>query len=86
MAEKIVIDKAGRVVLPKRIRDKMRLSAGDALLLEHQDEQLTLRPARPQAALTKEQGVWVYQGERSEESIPDLIDVAREKRIREFHS
>jgi len=84
MPKSVPIDKAGRVVLPKSVRDKMRLSAGDELLVEQQGEQLTLRPLRSQATLKKERGVWVYQGERSAISITELIEREREKRLGEF--
>ena len=84
----ISLDKAGRVVLPKDLRDKLRLEAGDELLVEETGEQIILRPVRAQPTLKKERGVWVYQGQReaeqSNESLPDLIDAAREKRLREL--
>lgn len=84
----ISLDKAGRVVLPKDLRDKLRLEAGDELLVEETGEQIILRPVRTEPTLKKERGVWVYQGarekERSDESLPDLIDSVREKRLREL--
>ena len=84
----ISLDKAGRVVLPKDLRDKLRLEAGDELLVEEAGEQIILRPVRAQPTLKKERGVWVYQGEhgvdRSNESLPDLINAAREKRLRDL--
>lgn len=84
----ISLDKAGRVVLPKDLRDKLRLEAGDELLVEESGDQIVLRPVRAQPTLKKERGVWVYQGARgaegSRESLPDLIDEAREKRLREL--
>lgn len=84
----ISVDKAGRVVLPKDLRDKLRLEAGDELLVEEAGERIVLRPVRAQATLKKERGVWVYQGapgaKRSTESLPDLIDAVREERIREL--
>ena len=84
----ISLDKAGRVVLPKDLRDKLQLEAGDELLVEETGEQIILHPVRAQATLKKERGVWVYQGERgagpSNESLPDLIDAVREKRLREL--
>lgn len=84
----ISLDKAGRVVLPKDLRDRLRLEAGDELLVEETGEEIILRPVRAEPTLKKERGVWVYQGqsraERSNESLPDLIDAAREKRLREL--
>jgi AbrB family looped-hinge helix DNA binding protein len=84
MATKISIDKAGRVVLPKSVREKLRVEAGDDLLVEAGDNHIILRPIRQEALLKKEYGIWVYQGEPSDTSIPDLIDAEREKRIREL--
>ncbi len=80
MKNKVSLDKAGRVVLPKGLRDKMRLSPGDQFLIEGEPERITLRPVRPQATMKKEYGIWVYQGEHSTASIPDLIERERENR------
>lgn len=84
MTTKVSVDKAGRVVLPKPLRDKMQLAPGDELVIESEGERITLRPIRPQASLKKEHGVWVYQGEPSGASIPELIAQEREKRLREL--
>jgi AbrB family looped-hinge helix DNA binding protein len=84
MKNTVFVDKAGRVVLPKPLRDKLRLAAGDQLLIESEGERMTLRPIRPQATMKKEYGIWVYQGELSEDSIPDLIERERENRGREL--
>jgi AbrB family looped-hinge helix DNA binding protein len=83
MTTRITLDKAGRVVLPKFLRDQMQLGPGDTLQLESEGERITLRPVRPDAKLKKECGVWVYQGESTDVSIPDLLDREREKRLRE---
>ena len=84
MTAKVTIDKAGRVVLPKQLRDELRLTAGSALQLETEGECITLRPVRPQATLRKEFGIWVFQGSASDASIPDIIDEVREKRLRDL--
>jgi len=65
MTAKLTIDKAGRVVLPKPLRDELQLAPGDALELESSGEQITLRPSRDRAPLRKKRGVWVLgSGER----------------------
>ena len=84
MKTNVSLDKAGRLVLPKALREEMQLGAGDTLVLESEDERITLRPLRPQAPLQKERGVWVYQGGPSNASIPDLIDLERAKRLRDI--
>jgi len=61
MTGKLTLDKAGRVVLPKPLRDELRLEPGDALEIESTGEEITLRPLRGQAQLRKKQGVWVFR-------------------------
>ena len=84
MTAKLTLDRAGRLVIPKILRQELRLGPGDTLQLESDGDQITLRPFRPEALLKKECGVWVYHGEPTKASIPDLIDRLREKRLREL--
>jgi AbrB family looped-hinge helix DNA binding protein len=80
MTTKLKLDKAGRVVLPKPLRDEMQLAPGDTLQLETEGERITLRPVRSKVMLKKELGVWVYQGKPADASISDLLEREREKR------
>ena len=80
MPTKLTLDKAGRVVLPKPLRDRLQLAPGDTLHLETEGERITLRPVRQNVMLKKELGVWVYQGESADTSITDLLDRERENR------
>ncbi|MGH7916230.1 MAG: AbrB/MazE/SpoVT family DNA-binding domain-containing protein [Candidatus Binataceae bacterium] len=61
MSGKVTIDKLGRIVLPKPVRQKLRLAAGDQLELESVDDQIMLRPLRGTAVLRKKSGVWVFR-------------------------
>ena len=60
MNVRLTIDKAGRVVIPKPLREELHLEPGDALEMERAGEQITLRPVRGTGPLTKEHGVWVF--------------------------
>jgi len=40
----VTLDKAGRVVIPKTLRDELHLEPGDTLELEAEGERVTLRP------------------------------------------
>src|SRR5215469_3272528 len=60
MSTRLVIDKAGRVVIPKPLRESLRLEPGDSLEMESVGEKITLRPVRGTGPLIKEQGVWVF--------------------------
>lgn len=57
----VTLDKAGRVVLPKILRDELHLAPGDTLDLKVEGEQVTLRPRRATPPLQKERGVWVFR-------------------------
>jgi AbrB family looped-hinge helix DNA binding protein len=61
MTSKVTLDQAGRVVLPKALRDELRLAPGDTLDLSVQGEEVTLRPRRAETGLEKERGVWVFR-------------------------
>jgi len=61
MSTRLTIDSAGRVVIPKPLRDELDLSPGDSLELESSGDNITLRPIRAVTPLTKEQGVWVFR-------------------------
>lgn len=82
MTKTVTIDQAGRVVLPKRVRDEFHLRGGDHLELESAGGRITLRPAPSSSALCRERGVWVYRsGRKSEASISVLTDRVREERL-----
>ena len=61
MNSKVTLDRAGRVVLPKALRDEMHLSPGDTLDLTVKGDEVTLRPRRGATPLQKERGVWVFR-------------------------
>jgi AbrB family looped-hinge helix DNA binding protein len=84
MTIKTTIDKAGRIIVPKRLREKMRLEPGDDFLIEADGDRLILKPIRQEALLKKEYGIWVYQGEVSNIPIVEWLDEEREKRAREL--
>jgi AbrB family looped-hinge helix DNA binding protein len=60
----VTLDKAGRVVIPKTLRDELHLEPGDSLALESEGESVTLRPVRSASPMRKERGVWVFHGGR----------------------
>ena len=82
MSTRLTIDKAGRVVIPKPLREELHLEAGDALEMESSGEQITLRPVRGTGPLTKEHGVWVFHtGQAMPTSTTDeMLQLIREER------
>jgi AbrB family looped-hinge helix DNA binding protein len=77
----ITVDKAGRVVLPKPVRDELQLQAGDFLELEISGQEITLRPVRAKMRLHREDGMWVFT---SDEPLPaNLVEETTERVRRE---
>jgi AbrB family looped-hinge helix DNA binding protein len=58
----VKIDKAGRIVLPKQVRNRLRLRAGTDLELEERPEGLFLRPVGQRPSLVQRNGLWVHMG------------------------
>jgi AbrB family looped-hinge helix DNA binding protein len=61
MTTTLTMDAAGRLVLPKPVREELQLSAGDSLELESSEDEIVLRPVRGAATMRKKQGVWVMR-------------------------
>lgn len=80
----LTIDKAGRVVLPKPVRDALQISPGDSLELESSEDHIILRPAKGRARMYKKQGVWVLHGDAPlpASAVEDTIRKVRRERER----
>jgi AbrB family looped-hinge helix DNA binding protein len=57
----VSIDRAGRLVLPKPVRQQLQLEAGESLELESFEDHIVLRPVRGNGSMYKKQGVWVFR-------------------------
>ena len=81
----LTVDKAGRVVLPKPVRDELQLAAGDSLELESSEDRIVLRPVRGTAGLRRKQGIWVFRTGQpiSTESVNKTTRQIREERIQQ---
>jgi AbrB family looped-hinge helix DNA binding protein len=58
----VSMDRAGRLVLPKPVRQQLQLEPGEPLELESFEDHIELRPVRGNASMYKKQGVWVFRG------------------------
>jgi AbrB family looped-hinge helix DNA binding protein len=82
MSTRLTIDKAGRVVIPKTLREELHLEPGDILEMESVGEQITLWPVRGTGPLTKEYGVWVFRSGRPlpASATDEMLQQIREER------
>jgi len=77
------IDKAGRVIPPKPVRDRLGLHAGSDLELQETAEGIVLRPAERRPSMIKKGSFWVHTGEiPAGYVILKAIEEDREARIR----
>lgn len=84
-SETIQIDKAGRIVLPKPVREQFNLVAGDKLRVSVEQAAIRLEPASATGSLVRKGTVLVFTGEFVEpittEKVEQLIANERETRL-----
>jgi len=81
----VTIDKSGRLVLPKAIRDALHLKPGSSLEVERRDGELILRTPQPEAEIIYKNGIPVLRTRGTTPLSPvQLIEQDREDRIQEL--
>lgn len=79
------IDSAGRIILPKHVRDRFGLNAGSVLELEERPEGFVLRPAEQSPSMVRRNGRWVHLGKAPRGfRWSTLVDDMRDERIKEI--
>jgi AbrB family looped-hinge helix DNA binding protein len=76
----VSVDAAGRVVLPKPIRELLSLRTGSELRISLAGGSLVLTPARMEDVLVEEKGVWVHHGKAAGNLFAE-IDNLRDERL-----
>jgi AbrB family looped-hinge helix DNA binding protein len=79
MADVITIDDAGRVVIPKRIREHLGLKGGSQLRIAEEGGRVVLESMETPYELVEKQGILVIRG-RTGDPLPDHREL-REERI-----
>ena len=75
------LDKFGRVILPKDIRDDLGLKPGQVLKVERIDEKVILEPVGKELPLHIKKGVLVFSGVATGD-IADAVKQHRESRLK----
>jgi len=79
----VEIDKAGRIVVPKKLRDALHLTPGTRLRVERSGDKLMLEQDYPESRLEIVDGLWVMTGGPRLDAVDvnTLIDEQRERRM-----
>ncbi|MBN2292789.1 MAG: AbrB/MazE/SpoVT family DNA-binding domain-containing protein [Pirellulales bacterium] len=77
---RIGIDKTGRVVLPKAVREQYGLDPGTILEVESSDEVIVLRPIHEEPLVREKDGFLVVSA-TVDEDLSDAVSRMREERI-----
>lgn len=82
----VKIDRAGRVSIPKPLRDQLKLKAGDSLAIRKDGEQITMRAATAPGGLRRKGKFWVIKtGEPiTTETTNRILEEIREEREKSF--
>ena len=79
---KLRIDKSGRIVVPKPLRERLGLKPGTELEVLDQQSGVLLRTVKEQPALVKVDGLWVHRGvAQPGANWGRIINEVREERI-----
>ena len=82
---RLKIDNAGRIILPKPVRDRLGLRAGSDLDLAESGEGVLLTPVRQQPSLVRRNGLLVHNGKLPKGYEWDrLIEDDREDRFKKL--
>ena len=78
----IEIDKAGRVVVPKQIRDTLHLTPGTKLNIRIEGNEIVLKHEAKPRGLYRKRGLLVYDtGRPAPEESVDWLKIDREERM-----
>jgi AbrB family looped-hinge helix DNA binding protein len=77
------LDKFGRVVIPKVIRDQLGLKPGERLKIEENGNKIVLEPVREELPLRVKEDILVYSGKATGD-LDKAVQEHRMERIRKL--
>jgi AbrB family looped-hinge helix DNA binding protein len=78
----LTLDKFGRMVLPKAIREDLNLEPGVPLEVEKGEECIVLRPVRESDLILQKDGLLVFSGHPTED-LEEALHNLRQRRLKE---
>lgn len=87
---RVSVDSGGRILLPKKVRQRLGLAAGDELevefpvtgLAEASEDAILLHVVRPEVPLRREGKFWVYRGGEAPAPVDVTGMIAAEREAR----
>jgi len=73
------VDRFGRIVIPKRVRDDLGLRPGSVLRVEQREGEVCLVPLEEEPGLTVKEGVLVYGGQARGDLEAAVAEVRQER-------
>jgi len=80
---KTTIDKFGRVVIPKPLRDELHLAPGSSLTVEHWKSEIVLKPVEDTPSVVRKDGFLIFMGEPTGD-LEAAVDEIRKARALEL--
>jgi AbrB family looped-hinge helix DNA binding protein len=77
----IRIDKAGRIVVPKPLRERLGLKPDTQLEAIEQSGGVLLKPVEQRPSMTRVDGLWVHQGRAEPGANWDVVEDVRAERL-----
>ncbi|MDH4163062.1 MAG: AbrB/MazE/SpoVT family DNA-binding domain-containing protein [Nitrospirota bacterium] len=78
---KTTVDRFGRVVVPKDIRDRLGLRPGSELEIDEKGNEIILKSAEREPALMVKEGILVYSGKATGDLV-GAVRAHREERLK----
>lgn len=82
------VDKSGRIVIPKHLRDRLELHPGTAVSVRLRDDAVVVKRAARQPAIVRKDGVLVFTGRLkkgySAQDIIRAVDRLRHERMEQI--
>jgi AbrB family looped-hinge helix DNA binding protein len=82
---KTTLDRFGRVVVPKDIRDRLGLRPGAEIEIDEKGYEIVLKPVEHEPSLMVKEGVLVYSGSATGD-LSGAVRTHREERLRKAAS
>lgn len=79
--KKCTLDRFGRVIIPKAVREDLHLTPGTILNLEKREGVIVLEPVWEEPPLRKKEGILVFTGQ-AEGDLLDAVENQRQTRDR----